>query len=566
MKCGPHTRYALLLLALFGLLYLLPLAVRPLLRPDEFRYAEIPREMIARHEYVIPRFNGVRYYEKPVLGYYLTALSFKIFGYNRFALRFPPAMASLLAAAFLYYLMHRQGVDDVLPFTTSVCFLLMGLVWGVGTFGVLDSQFAASVTCCIGLFYLAYGDGQPLLAKEGRTRRLLYLALAGVFAGAAFLIKGFLGFALPVMVIVPFLIWEKNWKAIFTYPWIPIVTALAVAFPWAWMMFKKDPGFWHYFVVVEHFQRFTSGTADRRPMPFWYYLPLLGTVFPGGFLILGAFRGWGRWLFRERLPRYLLCWSVVPFIFFSLSSVKVATYILPCFAPLACLIAMGAVRNWRSSPERFGKGMLLFSTCVIWVLFVLGGVFSLLAAAMAALQFPSMVIPLFHRTFVWVALFVILAWRSALLRNRQSLQKSFLILIFGFACFVPALVCSVPFDTLWPDRMPEKDLRLALKKTPIPPDVRVFAYRTAFSTVAWVLQRDDIILTDNTCELQYGFENYPEETQGRFVQEEDRLVKEYAGKGRNVFITFRKMWKDPLDPSLESCEKVEQQRVVMVWF
>ena len=263
------------MLALFCLMYLLPLQMRPMIRPDEFRYAEIPREMMARHEYVVPRFNGVRYYEKPVLGYHLTALSFRIFGLNRFALRFPPAMAVLVSALFLYFLMSRYGEDEHLPFVTSSIFMTMGMVCGVGTVAVLDSQLSAALTCCIGFFFLAYEGGADADGRRFSRRAVVCLALAGLFAGVAFLLKGLLGFVLPVIVILPFMIWERDWKGILLYPWIPVLVALAVIFPWSWMIYRKDPGFWYYFIVVEHFKRFTEGTLDRHPEPFWYYLDRL---------------------------------------------------------------------------------------------------------------------------------------------------------------------------------------------------------------------------------------------------------------------------------------------------
>ena len=89
---------ALLIICLFLLIYVLPLGSRPMVVPDESRYSEIPREMVASGDWVVPRLNGLRYFEKPVLGYWLVAASIKLFGENAFATRLPSALAAGLSA------------------------------------------------------------------------------------------------------------------------------------------------------------------------------------------------------------------------------------------------------------------------------------------------------------------------------------------------------------------------------------------------------------------------------------------------------------------------------------
>jgi len=87
-------RYALLLLLAYLVIYILPLGVRPVMIPDEARYAEIPREMITTGNWVSPHLNGLRYFEKPVLGYWLTGISMQLFGDNAFAMRLPSALSA----------------------------------------------------------------------------------------------------------------------------------------------------------------------------------------------------------------------------------------------------------------------------------------------------------------------------------------------------------------------------------------------------------------------------------------------------------------------------------------
>ena len=148
-----------------------------MLKPDEFRYAEIPREMVESGDWVVPRLSGIRYFEKPVLGYWLTAVSFKYLGYNAFSLRLSSALSTLAAAVMIWLLAAKGGKDPLLAPTATVIFLLFGLVFGVGTFAVLDGQLAGALTFCIGALYFAFEEKRP-------ARILFWLLLAGVSPAA----------------------------------------------------------------------------------------------------------------------------------------------------------------------------------------------------------------------------------------------------------------------------------------------------------------------------------------------------------------------------------------------
>jgi 4-amino-4-deoxy-L-arabinose transferase len=87
--------------------YGVSLFARPLIAPDEFRYAEVPREMIASGDWIVPRLNGLLYFEKPPLGYWLTALSMRAFSENAAAVRLPFALSTLCCAAIAYALVRR---------------------------------------------------------------------------------------------------------------------------------------------------------------------------------------------------------------------------------------------------------------------------------------------------------------------------------------------------------------------------------------------------------------------------------------------------------------------------
>ena len=324
---------------------------------DEFRYAEIPREMLNSGDWTVPRLNGVRYFEKPAVGYQITAVCFALFGENAFALRLPSALSVLLTALFLYVLIYRNSRDPFLPGLTAGIYLCCGLVFGVGTFAVLDSQLTCMLSLCIMAFYFAW-------SSSGRRSAVCWLIAAGAFAGIAFLIKGFLAVAVPVMAAVPFLIWQKEWKKLFLFPWIPLLVMLAVILPWSLAIHQAEPDFWRYFFFEEHINRFFHHTYDRKPQPFWYFLPvLLGGMMPAGLLWFAAWRGVARDWFRRPFLRFLICWAVFPFLFFSASSCKLGTYILPCFPPLAALTAAAFRHAVLIYPHSTGKTMNRLRRC-----------------------------------------------------------------------------------------------------------------------------------------------------------------------------------------------------------
>ena len=153
---------SLAVIGLFLIIYLLPLGVRPLIIPDETRYGEIPREMIASGDWVVPRLNGLRYFEKPVMGYWLNAVSMTIFGENAFAVRFPSALAAGLSALMLFFLVRKYGQGETNGLYTAGIFLTCLLVAGLGTVSVLDNVLAMFLTGTTFFF---------LFKPHGRTPR-----------------------------------------------------------------------------------------------------------------------------------------------------------------------------------------------------------------------------------------------------------------------------------------------------------------------------------------------------------------------------------------------------------
>jgi 4-amino-4-deoxy-L-arabinose transferase len=327
-------RLALAALAVFLLTSVLALGVRPLIAHDEARYAAIPAEMLESGDWTQLRLAGFRYYEKPPLGYWMTAASMRLLGPSEFAIRLPCAIAGGVAALAAWWVAVRitgRRSDGPLAFLVQVTTLGPAVL---ATLALLDPPFAACIAVTMAAFWAA-------CTSRGRAR-MGWLLLAGVAAGAGFLIKGLLAMAIPGVAAAGFLLWERRWRDLLLMPWIPLAGAAAAIAPVAIVMHRAEPDFWRYFIEIEHIRRFTNPDANQHPQPWWLYL----AIFP-----VGAFMwtlAWPRAIsglltdphIRSGI-RFCICWIALPIGALSMSSGKLPTYILPLYVPVSVLVAIG---------------------------------------------------------------------------------------------------------------------------------------------------------------------------------------------------------------------------------
>jgi len=348
------------IILLVMVVYIFPLNIRPMAMPDETRYAEIPREMIASGDWIAPHLNGLRYFEKPAMGYWINTLSILAFGENNFAIRLPSALATLASALLIFLFVRKFSGDEKKGMLSAAAFLTCAEVFGIGVFCVLDSLFSMFITGTMVSFFVATQDNSV-------KKKTIYLILAGISCGCAFLTKGFLAFALPAAGIVPFLIWEKRFKDIYRLVWIPAISALVVILPWAIMVHLQERDFWFYFFWVEHIQRFfASANKAQHPAPFWYFVPfIVGGIFPWTMLLPAASAGLRKVKFCDPLARFTACWLLFFLLFLSASSGKLATYILPCFPPLMILFICGLLKQLENSDNKvFFCSAILTAVCM----------------------------------------------------------------------------------------------------------------------------------------------------------------------------------------------------------
>lgn len=525
---------------IFLVLYILMLGVRPLFAPDEYRYLEIPREMLADHDYVTPRLNGVRYFEKPIMGYWLIAGAMKVFGQNAFAGRFAPAVSTGLAALIVLLLASKMTGRREIGWFAASCFLLMPLVYFVGTTCTLDAIFSLFVTATVAAFYCAM---QAYRAKQCRSC-VLWLLAVGAAAGCAFLTKGFLAFALPVMAVLPWLAWDfidavldlrktppspvrdggadrkesisselkKYLKAIFALPWLPFAVALLVIAPWAVLVHRAQPDFWRYFVVEEHFARFFGGEeAEHAQGPFFFVLTLLWGAAEWFLLAPAIGLGLGKTGVRGKEKswfRFLVCWFAGPFLFLSASSGKLPTYILPCFPALAIMVSAALFRYFEARPnEKFR----LFNIPLMLVVGVAALAAPLILGVICFGLPDSLGFEIYGKDETWklfvmlgAALLALAGTVASVFWKRPAHKLAFFLAVAATFQLVSFLV--IP-QSIYDVRSPGKFLEEC--RDGITPDTLILSRGTDFHAVCCLYGRNDLYLL-SPGEVTYGM-GYPED-------------------------------------------------------
>jgi 4-amino-4-deoxy-L-arabinose transferase len=506
------------LISIFALIYLLPLGGKPMIAPDEFRYAEIPREMIQTGDWVTPRLIGVRYFEKPVMGHWLNAAAILLFGENAFAVRFASALATGISAALIFFLSWRTTRQLFFAWLTTAIFLTSGLVYGIGTFAVLDSPTTLFVTGTLVFFFIA--------TQELRFNRqqMLFLMLSGACCGMAFLTKGFLAFAVPAVTIIPFLLWEKRWRDIFILPWIPLLTIIVIAAPWALMIHQREPDFWRYFFWVEHVQRFFEKRGTQHPEPFWFFVPvILGGLLPWVLLLPCALKGLTvkhRVALPDSFIKFIICWFIFPTLFFSACSGKLATYALPLFPPLALLTGWGLLGYCKNAGTS-----LLDTSCKIlaWALLISAAGFILYQLLANRGIFPELYSC--EEVFKWIiAVAAVIIWAAGLLfvvRVKKVYYKTAIFAIAPLAVFFVA-------NYVIPDRvLSNKAQGIYFKKWRqyISPGTVIVAHPNVMHAAAWEFHRNDLLFADHGGELEYGL-NYQDQ-KSRIISKDEfgKMVK-----------------------------------------
>ena len=543
--------WAIVLAVFFALVYLIPLNGRLLWQPDETRYAEISREMLQRGDWVVPHLLGLRYFEKPVAGYWFNNISQWLFGENNFAVRFGSVFSTGMTALLVFALAMLMWRNARRASLAALMFLSMVLVFSIGTYSVLDPMISLWLAAAMVSYYLT-------LKATSVKGKLGAYALLGLACGMGFMTKGFLALAVPVIAVIPIVIQQRRIKDLLCYGPVAIVTATLLSLPWALAIAQREPDFWNYFFWVEHIQRFAEDNAQHKA-PFWYYLPvLLAAVLPWLALLPGALlKGW-----RERVQRpelfFLLSWALMPLIFFSIAKGKLPTYILPCMAPLALLMTAYAEDYAATLRARLFKANAwlngLFGLIGIVALVVLSSGLLPKAHLFTPQEWPKLVLGLI--AFGGWLLFALVSVRD---NGRQ----------WRWAAACPVLLClvigyAIP-QQVTDSKLPQNFARASMAERSDSRYVLSDSVGLA-AGLAWELKRSDVLMYSQKGEVAYGLE-YPD-AKGHLISDADfPQWLAQARKQGNVSLVLQLSRGEALPQELPAADKVDRMnRLVLMWY
>jgi 4-amino-4-deoxy-L-arabinose transferase-like glycosyltransferase len=319
---------AVALLMLFGWLGALPL-----IDPDEGRNAQVAREMLHSGSWLVPTYDGLVYLDKPAFFFRLAAASMAAFGETAFAARLPSALFAAALLVMLFTFCRRQYGER----TAALAVLVVAtapLYFAFARIVIFDMTLAFFVCGAVLSGFLAE------TSSDDRSRRRWW-ALSAACAGVATLVKGPVGFIVPLLAVLAWSALDRR-RGVARRLFAPVhlLIWLAIVLPWFVGVSIARPDFPNYGLIHESLARFTTG-AFRRTAPFYYYVPVVAlTFFPWSLLVPGA--AIAAWRTRARLgstDRLFIAWAAVVVLFFSISQSKLPGYVLTAIVALGVLVA-----------------------------------------------------------------------------------------------------------------------------------------------------------------------------------------------------------------------------------
>ncbi len=541
---GAAMKLLLLLLLSFSL-YFWGLGNHGLLEPDEGRYSEIPREMRETGDFITPRLNYIKYFEKPVLHYWLTAAAQSAFGENEFSGRFWPALLALGGILSTYFLAQSMFGRETALYSSAI--LTTSLVYfAVSQINITDMPLSFFITVSMTGFWFGLE----------KNRRFYLLFYAG--AALALLTKGLIGVVLPGGIIFWYMVITRRWDIVRSALYLPgIILFSVLSLPWFIAVCIRNGDFFYFFFIQEHFLRYAT-TMHGRYEPAWFFIPiLLLGLFPWTGLLPGAIRSafpsrilsLGR---EKRDELFLFLWFAVIFLFFSLSSSKLIPYIIPVFPPLAVLMGRVLLRVVSEEDIRGMKRFLLWNSAFLLPFILALFVYPFFNSRISAGRLLPYALPV----ALALSAFVAAGWYFFRTRKFRLLAASLCLLAFI------AMFSFKRVFTLYDGLISARDLAGAVAELRRPGDV-IAQYGNYDQGLPFYLKQR-IVLVNYLGELQFGAKQ--EEDPFWFIGDE-QLNALWKGDRRVILVIndgHMERISALLDPHLSSIALTTEKRIVLV--
>ena len=405
---------------------------RPMFDPDEGRYAEIPREMAATGDWVTPRLDGLKYFEKPPLQYWATASLYSVFGVHEWAARAWAVGLAFACVPLVYGFTRRLGYRAE-ESTVAAALLAINPYFALtGQVNLLDQGF------CFFLCGAVFGFALAQRAAAGSASERNYMLLTWAALALAVLSKGIVTLVLAGGTVFFYMVIRRDASPLRRMHFLlGLPLFLVVTLPWFWLVQSRNPEFAQFFFIHEHFARFLTNVHNRIE-PWWYFLKvLLIALLP----VLWNLRR-VRWIAPAdaaapafRVDLYLVIWAALVFVLFSASHSKLASYVLPMMPALAVLLAPGIA----AQPSAFRRA----ETTMLLLLVIVG--------VGLVFQGRQRTGALHGANIAWAAAVVVIAGVAAALTRRKDFDRprQWFVLAAataaGFQCLFMSYAVALPY-------------------------------------------------------------------------------------------------------------------------
>lgn len=474
---------------LLVILYFILIGRLNLCSPDEYRYGQIPLEMIKSHRYFTPTLNYLNYFEKPVLYYWTIILSYKIFGVSPFSLRLVSSLSAILIIILGYYFVKKYFNNYIA--TLSTIFLSASLLFfSLSQIAIIDMYLTLYLTISFYSFYLFFTE-----------QKKVYLLIFNLAITAGFLTKGLISIIFPIITGLLFLFIYDRKRIVPSILNIINLIFIGATILYLIIMEKINPGHFDFFIINQHFYRFLKTSEHNEN--YFYYIEILGAgLFPFWFLFIKLSKI--KKYFSNKFFVYSIIWIFFIFFFFTISKSKLLPYILPVLPQISIILAFIFSELKGKEKKIFNY---LFLLCNIILSFGLV-IFSLIKDIFQ-LKFIIFEIILFS-----VIIFIFIKTKT----NIKKLMASSIIVILTFGILTPKIN-----NILESDKSQDKLNKVLLKKNLNNSDI--FCYHSYLQSLNYYQQKQ-IKLVAYKGELEYGIKTnrtnnkiyYTDEEFGNYIK------------------------------------------------